>query len=294
MSSASGNPAGTDGAPLTKGQRAAKLLSAFQDCADLAASMGWQGGAIVRNGRLLIEQDGGLFHPDPRYFRTGGLGIARPMRLMLEQRSLPVRTVFDVGANLGEVAIGFALNYPSARVFAFEPAPENLEVLDANVALQPKRLRNLTVVREAMSDRPGEIEMTLGAGDLNTVMLDDNLERLAERRAFHVARVPTDTLESYCDRLDVQAIDFLKIDIEGAEPLLSPSIRALAGRIGSAFVEVSRYGSLDAYVEMVDAFAAGGLVMEFRNQGPIADPRRFLEVQLERFMAQNIWFLPRR
>ena len=145
-----------------------------------------------------------------------------------------------------------------------------------------------------MSDRRGEIEITVGADDLNTVMLGDNLERLRARAAFQIARVPTDSLDGYCARFGVEEIDFLKVDIEGAEPLLGASVRRLAGRIGSALVEMSRFNSLDAYLELVDAFAAGGLLMEDRSGDPLADPGRYIEGCLAQQTTINAWFLPRR
>ena len=109
----------------SKGARAAALLAGFRQCAELAKSMDWRGAVVVRDGELLVEQDGALFqaYDEPRFFRKTGRGIARPMRSRLKDRGIPIRTVFDVGANIGEVAISFACHHPEARVFAFEPAP---------------------------------------------------------------------------------------------------------------------------------------------------------------------------
>ena len=280
----------------SKGNRAAALLAGFRQCSELARSMDWRGTLVVRNGELLVEQDGALFqaYDEPRFFRKTGRGIARPMRSRLKDRGIPIRTVFDVGANIGEVAIGFACHHPQARVFAFEPAPENLRRLDANVALQPERLGNLTIVREAMSDRRGEIDITVGADSLNTVVLGDNLDRLRALATFQIARVPTDSLDSCCTRFGVEEIDFLKVDIEGGEPLLSAAVRRLPGRIGSALVEMSRFNSLDAYLELVDAFAAAGLAMEDRHGEPVADPRGYIDGLLARQTTINAWFLPQR
>jgi len=288
-------PTGPNSRALGKGARAVMLGTEFRRIAELAGAMGWRGTLVVRDGQLLVEQNGALFHAQDefRFFRDDGRSIARPMQRKLKERGLPIRTVFDLGANIGEVAISFARAHPDARVYAFEPAPENLLRLDANIALQPKTCRNLTVVREAVSDRRGEIEITVGAGGLNTVMTRGNRERVAARADIHVQRVPTDTLDSYCARFGVERIDFLKVDIEGAEPLLSASVRRLAGRIGSAYVEISRFNALDAYLELADAFAAGGLVMENRRV-PIPDPRPYLEQSLERSPATNVWFMPGR
>jgi|WetSurMetagenome_2_1015567.scaffolds.fasta_scaffold23902_4 FkbM family methyltransferase len=280
----------------SKRARAEVLMQSFHRAASLAKLLGWKGALVLRDGRLLVEQDGALFHAegDDRFFRSDGLSMAKPMRRRLKSRKLHVRTVFDLGANVGEVAISFAATFPKARVFAFEPAPENLVRMEANIALQPERLGNLIVVREAVSDRVGHIDVTVGAGRMNTVVSGAAPPRLDGRSGVETAQVPTDTLEGYCSRFGVDKIDFLKVDIEGGEPLLGASVRNMAGRIGSAFVEVSRYGPLDSYLELADAFAAGGLVMFDGVETRIGDPRAYLADRLEREPAVNVWFLPPR
>jgi FkbM family methyltransferase len=211
----------------------------------------------------------------------------------LGEKSLGLRTFFDIGANLGEFALYVAHHRPAAQVFAFEPAPENLAVLEANLALQDPPLSNFHLVREAVSDRCGEIEILVGAHDLNTVMVEANLKRLQARRANVERRMtPTDTLEGYCRRFGVDQIDLLKIDIEGAEPMLAESIASLAGRIGAAFVEISRFNTVEAYGRLADAFAAGGLVMMDQTMLPIAEPREWIRQTTAAGQTPNVWFLP--
>lgn len=45
-----------------------------------------------------------------------------------------VRTVLDIGANVGVTALYFSQIFPHADVYAFEPAPDNFAVLRKNVA----------------------------------------------------------------------------------------------------------------------------------------------------------------
>ncbi len=282
-----------------KSARAEVLSQSFRRAAAVAEALGWKGALVVRDGRLLVEQDGVLFHAEGgnHFFRTDGPSMAKPMRRKLKALGLPVRTVFDLGANVGEVAISFAAAYPNARVLAFEPAPENLARLAANIALQPERLSNLTVVPEAVSDRTGQIAFTAGAERLNTLVLDDaNLHRLERVPGVTVTNVPTDTLEGFCSRFGVDEIDFLKVDIEGGEPLLSASVRSMGGRIRSALVEVSRYGQLDSYLELVDAFASSGLALyDFdEDEQVVGDPAGYIAGCLETRPSINVWFLPRR
>jgi FkbM family methyltransferase len=277
-----------------KGMRANALGRAFRHAAELAQACEWQGTAILRDGRVIVEADGVLFYGDrdDEFFR--GKGGSPALRLLQTAREVAIepRTIFDVGANVGEFSLYLARQAPQAQVFAFEPGPENIEAFEANLSLQRPPLTNLTLVREAVSDRRGEIEMLVGARKLNTVMVGE-AERLQGRGTVTRTTAPTDTLEGYCQRFDLARIDLLKIDIEGAEPLLSESIARMAGRIGAAFVEVSSFNTVEAYAGLVEAFQAAGLGMADAKRQRIAQPIALLEQVQARGGTENVWFLPR-
>ncbi len=283
------------GPSLRKRYQAALLRSTFGGAAALAQACGWNGAVVLKGGKVMVDQDGVLLtaDDDTRYFRGNGAPTGRRMLKQLRRMGVPVSTVFDVGANIGEIALYFARQLPEARVFAFEPAPENLLAFEANLALQPAPLPNLTLIREAVSDRRGEIEITTGGMALNSVLVEANLERIGRQGPIAVRRVPTDTLDGFCRRLEVDEIDFLKVDIEGAEPLLAAAIAALEGRIRAACVEVSRYNTLPAYLDLVAAFDAAGLSLLDKDRKPVANPQAFLRSGLQAAAAMNVWFLRR-
>ncbi len=135
--------------------------------------------------------------------------------------------------------------------------------------------------------------MTVGAGLLNTTMVDANLERLSSVPGMQVTQVPTDTLENLCERLKVQTIDFLKLDLEGGEPQLAGSIRALRGRIRAAYVEISTFNTLEAYLELVDAFASAGLSLATKKKRWVDAPGPWLQEQLSTVGLVNVWFAAR-
>ena len=274
----------------------ARLLArTFADAADLAARCGWQGKVVIADGQVMVDQDGALLSADrdERYFRSNRPAGAKILG-RLRSFGVEPRTILDVGANIGELSIYFARRLPEARVIAFEPAPENLRDFQENLALQHPPLTNLELVAEAVGDRRGTIAFTVGAGDLNTTMVEANLERLQAGRKVSVVEVPCDTLLNLCARLGVDRIDLLKIDTEGGEPRLADSIRALKGRIGAAYVEISVFNTLDAYAVLVEAFAEAGLRMCDRTGQPVPAPMDWLAERLATAPAVNAWFLPAR
>ncbi len=275
-----------------RGYQAHLLAQTFRDAAELAARLGWPGKVVISDGRVMVDQDGALLSADAeiRYFRSNAAPAGAYVLERLKGFGVEPKTILDVGANIGELSIYCARRLPSARVIAFEPAPENLAEFRANLALQDPPLTNLELVAEAVSDRAGTIPFTVGAGDLNTTMVEANLKRLEAARDVSIVEVPTDTLDSFCARLDVEVIDLLKVDTEGGEPRLASAIRAMRGRIRAAYVEISIYNTLEAYADLVAAFAEIGMPMFEKRGQPVARPMDWLAKHLKGSPAINVWF----
>jgi len=283
----------TIGARRRKGFQAQCLSGSFRAAADLATAVGWHGGVILRDGKVLVELDGVRFDAstDLRFFRKNGAPPGRKMLSVAKRFCGAVDTVFDLGANIGEIAIYCAFHLPQAQVFAFEPAPENLAALRTNLSLQTRALNNLTVVEEAVSGRSGSIAMTQGAGDLNTTVLTGNEDRLRGRGQISIVEVPADTLAGFVGRLQVDRIDFMKVDIEGGEPMLAESIRELSGRLSVCMFEMSRYNTIDAYVDLDASLRAAGMRALSYDLKPLDDFRVELTARLEAGPAINVWYV---
>src|SRR4051794_6387993 len=72
-----------------------------------------------------------------------------------------VRTIVDIGANIGAATLYFALHYPQARIFSFEPAPNCYALLAQNI-------RGLSSIRSfpfGLSDRAQSVPLFLGQHD---------------------------------------------------------------------------------------------------------------------------------
>lgn len=109
--------------------------------------------------------------------------------------------IIDCGANVGLSIVYFKDLYPDAEIVAFEPDPKVFGVLEYNV----RKLSDVKLVNRALWNTETTMSFfTEGAdgGSFNSVF--DNVERV---------EVLTDRLRSYLDK----KVDFLKIDIEGAE-----------------------------------------------------------------------------
>lgn len=127
----------------------------------------------------------------------------------------PGMTIVDAGANVGQYTlISSTLVGDSGRIFAFEPEPRNYARLLRNVRLNAKR--NVTVEKLALSDAAGELTFHLacarnsGAHSLAPTIHSDG--------ATTTVRVTT--LDEYAAAKNIDRVDLLKADVEGAELLL--------------------------------------------------------------------------
>ncbi len=130
-------------------------------------------------------------------------------------------TVFDIGANRGQMALMFSrIVGDGGRVIAFEPMTQLINDLKSNLALN--HLENVVPVVVAVSDQNGEAlfsytEEASTQGKL--VDCESSYIGTADKKV-----VQTVTLDDYVDQSGYKP-DFLKIDTEGAAGLVFSGAR---------------------------------------------------------------------
>ena len=116
--------------------------------------------------------------------------------------------VIDAGACWGDTALYFAHNVGAqGKVFSFEFSPENLEVFRRNMQLNPKLSERIEVVSKALWDSSDE-EITFSENGPATSL------RGSDQNA---SRVSTQSIDDFCSDEKLPRLDFIKMDIEGAE-----------------------------------------------------------------------------
>ncbi len=150
------------------------------------------------------------------------MGHYEPQETAVVQSLLkPGGCFVDVGANWGYFSLlGAGLVGPAGRVIALEPHPALFATLTENV--RRNRLVQVTTLRVAVADRDGEMNLAGFAND------DENsgLSRLTDEPDSSVPNftVPTRLLEEVLDEHGVGPVDLLKMDIEGGEGLVLPTL----------------------------------------------------------------------
>jgi FkbM family methyltransferase len=139
------------------------------------------------------------------------LGSYEPhMQKLIEQEVKPDTVFFDVGANVGFYSLLASTLVGPGKVLAFEPLPGNIAYLERHLMLNA--VGNVEVFELAICDEVGaaffEQEETGAMG------------RLQDKGSLRVA---TATLDSLLQEQKIAPPNYIKMDIEGAEP------RALIG-----------------------------------------------------------------
>lgn len=117
-----------------------------------------------------------------------------------------VKVIIDAGANIGCASIYFAKKYPNAQIYSLEPQKENFEYLVKNT----KQYKNII-----------PINMGLWGTDSMLSVVDNNYGNYGfqtiESNNPTQNSLQSITINSLIKQFNINQIDILKMDIEGAE-----------------------------------------------------------------------------
>ncbi|MDP2946996.1 MAG: FkbM family methyltransferase [Nanoarchaeota archaeon] len=114
--------------------------------------------------------------------------------------------VMDIGANIGYYTLLLARFVgDKGKVIAFEPDPDNFVLLKKNVEING--YKNVILVQKAVSNKTEKIKLYLHKNDKKQHSIYDSSN---SRKSIEVESI---RLDNYID----EEIDFIKIDVEGAE-----------------------------------------------------------------------------
>ncbi len=141
-----------------------------------------------------------------------------------KQRAGQEITVLDVGANMGFYAFAFAQHQP-VHVLAYEPSRSTFEALKQNIA--HNNMRHIEAFPVALFSQ--EKTMTMGTPrgaieqrGINRLLKYFDREESGCRSMYHADDAAAETIDCFRgdDRQEILSrptIDFIKIDVEGAE-----------------------------------------------------------------------------
>jgi len=121
--------------------------------------------------------------------------------------------IIDAGSNVGIATLFFKQQYPDSTILCFEPDPEAFKLLQKNVTCN--HLEKVKLINAALSHQEGEVnffgQIYMKDADARGNSLIDTWG--LQRQRNDTIQVQAVKLSSYINH----EVDFLKIDIEGAE-----------------------------------------------------------------------------
>ena len=138
------------------------------------------------------------------------------------ESSTPKPVIYDCGANVGMSCTYFNRLYINSKIKAFEADPQIVEILTRN--LNSNNINNVEIINKAIWTHNDGIEIGIEGADGSSIFLEDNKIKVESLRL-------KDLLESE-DR-----IDFLKLDIEGAELEVIEDCKENLYKVENLFIE---------------------------------------------------------
>jgi len=145
--------------------------------------------------------------------------------------------IIDCGANIGLATLFFKKLYPDSKILCFEPSKEVIPILNKNI--KENKLTNVTVLPFALHNVERKIEFNTNEIMSGTISQNKNLPYTYE--------VQTKILSDYIDC----KVDFLKMDIEGAEILVLPEIENKLHKVQNIFIEYHSFIAEKQKLDMI-------------------------------------------
>jgi FkbM family methyltransferase len=232
------------------------------------------------NKRLKHEED-----QSKKNIRIGNLKITyiRPYEVLHTYRELFEDEIYnftsattspriiDCGANIGLSVLYFKKLYPHANIIAFEPDEKNFELLQQNV--KQNNLTNVECRKEAIWTTDALLTFASEGTQASQITTDNSSKNRASVKAVRLA-----------DILKKTSVDFLKIDIEGAEVDVIKDCEQYLHNVTQVFVEyhgktneteklLSLLEALQKHYRIYIKLAADGLLHPFvkKSTGNIFD-----------------------
>lgn len=189
--------------------------------------------------------------------------IQQPIPILLELKALfnpkDKIIIFEIGACEGEDSIKYSRLFNNASIYAFEPLPENIKLIKNN--LSKYGIKNVACYNKALSSKEGTAEFYVSTGIPPSSIESDwdfgnkSSSLLAPAKHLEIAsfikfnkkiEVETITIKSFCERNNINLIDFIHMDVQGAELMVLEGAGDYISSIKAIWLEVSK---IDLYKE---------------------------------------------
>ena len=163
---------------------------------------------------------------------------------------------FDIGACEGLSSVRYLSIFPNTSINAFEPVPNNFKKILKNK--EKNNLTNLNAFELGLSDKKGEATFYVSSGtppnkktpiDNSTDFgnKSSSLYKPGKTKEVHPwlefnesITIQTETLDNFCKNHEIHDIDFIHMDVQGAELMVLRGAKEMISNINSVWLEVEK------------------------------------------------------
>jgi FkbM family methyltransferase len=159
--------------------------------------------------------------------------------------------IIDGGANIGLASVYYSIVYPQAKIIAVEPEESNYQLLKENV----KEFPNVSIVKAGIWNDNKYVQISNPRDHKFAFMLEES---------HNSQDIKAITIDELIKQHNLNYIDILKLDIEGAEKEVFSNYPSWIGKVGMIVIELHdkiKVGSNRAFYTATDRF----VISEFRR-----------------------------
>jgi FkbM family methyltransferase len=237
-----------------RGRSLVEVFACFED----------EGGTGIATYRIWLKS-----RIQPLILRRGSSDFAVFRQVILEdqyglEEIRQPQYIVDAGANIGLSSVVFLEKFPQCRLLAIEPDPQNYAIAQKNLEIYGERCRLLPV---ALWSEAGSLTVQRGIfrdgldWSCQTVAASEHTGTVVDAR----------TMRSLLDEVGFPRIDFLKVDIEGAElQVFGEGDRSFLSQTGVCATECHGPHCREVYIKAIESYGfawrhAGELTIAWRS-----------------------------
>ena len=128
--------------------------------------------------------------------------------------------ILDIGSHIGYHSIYYSKINPHAKIMAFEPQKMVFNLLEENIKLNS--LQNILPLNFAVSNKSGKFSLSKSISDGQNAgeTIEYGTEKNFNLGGVSLGKDGEEVNTITIDSLNVEGLDFVKIDVEGAESLV--------------------------------------------------------------------------
>jgi len=161
-------------------------------------------------------------------------------------------TIFDIGGCEGEESIRYSRIFPFSQIFIFEPLPNNQKLIVENI--EKYKVENIKLIPFAVSDVDGFSEFYVSSGHpehesseldwdfgnkSSSLLSPEKLNNQSWLQFNEKINVETFTLNSFFIANNILGVDFIHMDVQGAELKVLKGAKDYIKKIKAIWLEVA-------------------------------------------------------